>query len=130
MLGGAELVAFIPSRDLEKSREFYVDVLGLGFASQDSFALVLDAHGTMVRITDVSNVEGYASAPFTILGWRVENVEETVRSLVDRGVVFQRFHGLRQDEHAIWTAPGGSRVAWFHDPDANVLSITEHHSVT
>jgi catechol 2,3-dioxygenase-like lactoylglutathione lyase family enzyme len=127
MLGGAELVAFIPSRDLERSRQFYVETLGLGFASQDSFALVLDAHGTTIRVTDVSNVEGYTTAPFTTLGWKVDNAEEAVRSLASRGVVFQRYHGLRQDEHAIWNAPGGTRVAWFHDPDGNTLSITEHH---
>jgi catechol 2,3-dioxygenase-like lactoylglutathione lyase family enzyme len=127
MLGGAELVAFIPSRDLERSRQFYTETLGLGFSSQDLFTLVLDAHGTMIRVTDVSNVAGYTTAPFTILGWKVENAEEAVRSLASRGVVFQRFHGLRQDEHAIWNAPGGSRVAWFHDPDGNTLSITEHH---
>jgi catechol 2,3-dioxygenase-like lactoylglutathione lyase family enzyme len=125
MLGGAELVAFVPSRDLERSRRFYVETLGLGFASQDSFALVLDSHGTMIRVTDVSTVAEYAPAPFTILGWKVDNATETVRSLVSRGIVFQRYHGLRQDEHAIWNAPGGARVAWFHDPDGNTLSITE-----
>ncbi|HEY4130192.1 MAG TPA: VOC family protein [Gemmatimonadaceae bacterium] len=126
MLGGAELVAFIPSRDLERSRQFYVDVLGLGFSSQDSFALALDAHGTTVRVTDISSVEGYTAAPFTILGWRVENIEETVRSLTERGVMFQRYHGMRQDEHAIWNSPSGARVAWFHDPDGNTLSIGEN----
>jgi catechol 2,3-dioxygenase-like lactoylglutathione lyase family enzyme len=127
MLGGAELIAFIPSCNLERSRRFYVEILGLGFSSQDAFALVLDAHGTTVRVTDVSNVEGYKPAPFTVLGWRVDNAEAAVRSLRERGVVFQRYHGLRQDEHAIWNAPSGARVAWFHDPDGNVLSITEHH---
>lgn len=124
MLGGAELVAFIPSRDLDRSRHFYVETLGLGFSSQDSFALVLDAHGTTLRVTDVSSVQNFTPAPFTIMGWKVDNVVDAVRSLSTRGITFQRYHGMRQDEHAIWHSPTGARIAWFQDPDGNTLSIS------
>jgi catechol 2,3-dioxygenase-like lactoylglutathione lyase family enzyme len=125
VLGSAELIAVVPSCDLERSRHFYVEILGLGFASQDLFALVLDSHGTTVRVTDVSNTPAFKPAGFTILGWKVPNAADTVRSLEARGVSFQRYHGIRQDDHAIWTSPSGARVAWFHDPDGNILSITE-----
>jgi hypothetical protein len=87
---------------------------------------MLDSHGTTIRIADVSSVEQFKPAPFTILGWNVPNAEDAVRSLESRGVSFQRYHGMRQDDHAIWTSPRGARVAWFHDPDGNVLSLTQH----
>jgi hypothetical protein len=80
----------------------------------------------MLRIANVSNVQGFRPAPFTILGWRVSNAESTVRELCEMGITFERFPGLDQDAFGIWVSPSGARVAWFKDLDGNVLSITQH----
>lgn len=126
MLDSAKLVAFAPTSDFDKARRFYEGVLGLKFLSQDGFALVMDANGTMVRIAKVGK---FTPAQFTILGWQVDDIEAAVTSLRGRGVRFERFPGMQQDKAGIWTAPGGARVAWFKDPDGNILSVSQHISV-
>jgi hypothetical protein len=74
----------------------------------------------------VSTVQRLQPAGYTVLGWTVPDIDRAVRELVDRGVMFQKYDGLPQDEQGVWTAPGGARVAWFKDPDGNTLSVTEH----
>jgi hypothetical protein len=64
--------------------------------------------------------------PWTVLGWAVPDIEATLAELAGRGVAGLRFENLPQDEQGIWTTPDGSKVAWFHDPDGNTLSITQH----
>lgn len=123
MLQSARLVAFVPTSDFEKARSFYEGVLGLKFLSQDPFALVMETIGTTVRIAKVGK---FTPAQFTIFGWEVEDIENTVRSLAAKGVVFERFPGMQHDELGLWTAPGGDRVAWFKDPDGNTLSVSQH----
>jgi catechol 2,3-dioxygenase-like lactoylglutathione lyase family enzyme len=125
MLGSADLIAFVPTRDPAKARHFYEQTLGLDFISEDPFALVFDAQGTTLRIANVSQVEGFAPAPFTIVGWRVTNAADTVGDLQKKGVHFERFPGMDQDEKGIWKSPNGAKVAWFKDPDGNILSITQ-----
>jgi catechol 2,3-dioxygenase-like lactoylglutathione lyase family enzyme len=125
MLGSMKIVSFVPTRDPKNARSFYEDVLGLRFLSDDQFALEFDANGIVVRVTNVSSVPGFAPAPFTILGWEVPDIKDVVRGLRGRGVQFERFHGMTQDELDIWTSPGGARVAWLRDPDGNVLSVTQ-----
>jgi hypothetical protein len=83
--------------------------------------VVLDAGGTMLRLTKVDN---FSPQPFTIAGWQVANLAAAITALHGRGIDFQRFDGMDQDESGVWTAPGGDRVAWFKDPDGNTLSIT------
>lgn len=125
MLGTADVVAFVPTRNPQSARAFYERVLGLRFVSEDPFALVFDANGVTVRVADVSGVRDFTPAPFTILGWNVPNVEVTVRDLQVKGVAFERFPGMPQSETGIWTSPSGAKVAWFKDPDGNVLSVTQ-----
>lgn len=125
MLGNADLIAFVPTRDPHKSRRFYEQTLGLEFVSEDPFALVFRANGVMLRIASVSNVKDFTPAPFTILGWRVSNAERTVRALGEKGIEFERFPGMDQNPIGIWRSPSGAQVAWFKDPDGNTLSITE-----
>jgi catechol 2,3-dioxygenase-like lactoylglutathione lyase family enzyme len=125
MLGNADLIAFVPTRDPQKSRHFYEQTLGLEFVSEDPFALVFNAHGVMLRIANVSAVEDFKPAPFTILGWRVSSAESTVRALQEKGIEFERFPGMHQNPLGIWLSPSGAQVAWFRDPDDNLLSITE-----
>jgi catechol 2,3-dioxygenase-like lactoylglutathione lyase family enzyme len=125
MLANMDLVAFIPTRDFEKSRLFYQQTLGLSLVSQDPFALVFNANGTMLRITNVATVKDFKPQPFTVLGWRVESVEATVRELVAKGVQFERLEGMNQDNAGIWVSPAGAQIAWFKDPDGNLLSVTQ-----
>ena len=125
MLGSADLIAFVPTRDTGKARKFYEETLGLDFISEDPFALVFNARGTTLRIANVSGVKGFKAAPFTIIGWQVTNVSDTVGDLVKKGVQFERFPGMDQDAKGIWKSPSGARVAWFKDPDGNILSITQ-----
>jgi predicted enzyme related to lactoylglutathione lyase len=125
MLGSADLIAFVPTRDPGKAQKFYEETLGLEFVSVDLFALVFNAHGTTLRIANVSEVKGFRPAPFTIVGWQVINVGDTVGDLVKKGVRFERFPGMDQDAQGVWQSPNGARVAWFKDPEGNILSITQ-----
>jgi catechol 2,3-dioxygenase-like lactoylglutathione lyase family enzyme len=124
ILGTSKLVAFVATTDPAKARAFYEGVLGLRLAEEEKpFALVFDANGIMLRVTTVHK---HDPAPFTVLGWDVASIEETVERLTAAGVEFQRYAGVNDgDPKGIWAAPGGARVAWFKDPDGNVLSVTQ-----
>ena len=105
-----------------RDRAFYVGVLGLRFVKDDGFALVLDANGIKVRVAKAQ----FTPAPFTILGWQVGDIEKVVAGLQGKGVQFERFGFFEQDALGIWTAPSGDKVAWFKDPDGNILSVSQH----
>jgi catechol 2,3-dioxygenase-like lactoylglutathione lyase family enzyme len=123
MLGTTNIIAFVPTRDADKARAFYEGVLGLRFIKDDGFALVFDANGIMVR---VAKGQQFTPAPYTILGWEVSDIENEVRSLQKKGVHFEIFGFFKQDDLGIWTAPTGDKVAWFKDPDGNILSVSQH----
>jgi catechol 2,3-dioxygenase-like lactoylglutathione lyase family enzyme len=125
-LASMNLVAFVPTTNPAKARSFFEGVLNLRFVSEDPFALVFDSHGVTVRIANVSSVKGFRPAPFTILGWEVPDVASSVRELSGRGVTFERYPGMEQDGAGVWSSPSGARVAWFKDPDGNVLSLTQY----
>ena len=122
MLQAGEVIAFVASADLGQARAFYEQVLGLRLTEQTDFACVFDANGTMLRVTAVAEV---ARPGYTVLGWRVADIAATVRDLTERGVLFLRYDGMGQDQDGVWTTPGGDKVAWFADPDGNVLSLTQ-----
>jgi len=122
MLGSHKLVAFAPTRNSASAKAFYKDVLGLRLVSEDQFALVFDANGTMLRVTQAPEFKPH---PFTILGWQTADIEKTVAELASKGVHFEHFKLPGQNERGIWTTPG-ARVAWFKDPDGNLLSISQH----
>ena len=123
MLGTTNIIAFVPTSDPVKARAFYEGVLGLRFVKDDGFALVLDANGIMVRVAKSGD---FTPAPFTILGWEVSDIAKMASRLKEKGVALERFSFLQQDELGVWAAPGGDKVAWFKDPDGNMLSISEH----
>ena len=123
MLGSKKIMAFVPTRNSKKARSFYEGVLGLRFVSEDPFALVLEANGITVR---VAKVPEYKPQQFTILGWQVSDIEEAVSGLQKKGVQFEKYGMDGQDDRGIWTAPGGAKVAWFKDPDGNILSVSQH----
>jgi catechol 2,3-dioxygenase-like lactoylglutathione lyase family enzyme len=122
MLNAQKLVAFVPTADAAKARSFYQGILGMRVVSEDAFALVLDANGTMLRVT---NVQNFKPQQFTILGWDVADIEKAVSDLNQRGIRFENYGMPGQDERGIWKSPSGARIAWFKDPDGNVLSLTQ-----
>jgi len=122
MLTTSDVIAYASTTDLARARTFYEGVLGLPVVDENAYACVLDANGTMLRVTAVEQV---ARPGYTVLGWSVTDIAETITELEARGVAFARYDGIEQDAQGIWTTPNGDRIAWFADPDGNVLSLTE-----
>ncbi len=124
MLGGCKAIAFIGAADLDRARAFYEGVLGLTIVSHDALSVIAEAGGVSIRITQPQSVDPQR---YTVLGFDVQNIEAKVRGLLGRGVVFEHygFFADAQDALGIWAAPGGMRVAWFKDPDGNLLSLSE-----
>jgi predicted enzyme related to lactoylglutathione lyase len=123
MLSSAKICAFVQVTDRAKAKQFYVEVLGLKFKSEDPFALVVESNGTNIRIGEMADLK---PAQYTVLGWDVSDIDEAFSYLAGRGVEFQRYGFPGQDERGIWTAPSGDKVAWFKDPSGNVLSLAQH----
>lgn len=121
-LGTEPLVAFVATTDLVRAREFYVETLGLRFVDEDDFALQVSANGVLIRITPVPD---HTPAGFTVLGWSVGDIGVTLTGLRSVGVEAIRYPWFEQSDDGVWTAPSGDRVAWFADPDGNVLSLTQ-----
>ena len=115
------IVGFVPVRDGAAARGFYEGVLGLRFVEESPFAVVMDANGTTVRLVKMG--EEFQPVPYTICGWEVPEIETAVAGLRAAGVAMERYP-FAQGE--IWTAPGGGRIAWFKDPDGNVLSVSQY----
>jgi len=123
-LADQSLIGFVAASDPERAKKFYRDTLGLPLVSEElPFALVFDAHGTMLRVAIVKEV---APARYTVLGWQVRDIIAAAKTLSEAGVRFERYPGMEQDELGIWHSPGGAQVAWFKDPDGNTLSISQH----
>ena len=132
MLETEKVVAFLAVRDRDAARKFYRDTLGLKLMGEDQFALVFDANGTTLRL---SPVKDWTPPQFTVLGWEVSDIVAAVKALHSAGIEFQHYPWMKgQDEMGIWTSPSGpdvaavhagAKVAWFKDPDGNVLSVAE-----
>ena len=123
MLASMNMMGFILTKDYDKARAFYESSLGFEFVSLDKFALVMRAGKSMIRIVKVPTFTPLQS---TVLGWEVDNVETMVEWLTKRGVVFEKYPFVQDKERGIWSTPDGSKVAWFKDPDGNVLSVSQH----
>ncbi len=123
MLENANLVAFAATAKPDECRHFYHDLLGLLFMGDDGRALLFDSNGTSLRILKVADVPRGAR---TVLGWEVGDLVHLARELAARGVAFERMDGLVQDRYGIWTGRDGTMMAWFRDPDGNLLGLSEH----
>lgn len=123
MLASGKIVGFVPTRDYDKARAFYEGKLGFEFVSADQYALVMSVGGHKIRIARVQN---FTPAQGTILGWEVEDIETVVTWLRERGVTLEKYPFVQDRELGIWTAPTGDKVAWFKDPDGNILSVSQH----
>jgi catechol 2,3-dioxygenase-like lactoylglutathione lyase family enzyme len=122
VLSNAALVSFVPTLDLERSDVFYSGALGLERVETSPIANAYDANGCALRVT---LVEELVPAQHTALGWHVADVTAAIARLGAKGVSFKHYPNLDQDDDGVWTAPGGSRIAWFEDPDGNILSLQE-----
>jgi catechol 2,3-dioxygenase-like lactoylglutathione lyase family enzyme len=122
MLDKAELIAFAATTDAAAAQRFYEGVLGLACVEDTPFALVLRARNAELRLQKLA---AFTPAAHTMLGWTVPDIEATVAALRAKGVRCERFDGLPQDEAGIWPSPSGAKIAWFKDPDGNLLSLTE-----
>jgi catechol 2,3-dioxygenase-like lactoylglutathione lyase family enzyme len=122
MLGAHKLVAFIATADSIAAKIFYRDALGLPLLEESEWALVFDANGITLRVQIVSDI---SPARHTALGWEVPDIDSAMAMLRAKGVAFERYPSMIQNEAGVWITPGGSSVAWFKDPSGNVLSLTQ-----
>lgn len=120
----AKPISFILTADRTRAKPFYAGALGLPIVGEDDFAVTFDlGSGPTIRLTDLP---GHTPGEHTVLGWGVPDIHAAVAEFKARGVTFRIYEGFGQDEHGVWSAPGGgARVAWFTDPDGNVLSLTQ-----
>src|SRR5579871_3939845 len=110
MLNTSDLVAFVAATNADRARAFYEGTLGLTLVEDNPFALVFDANNVMVRVQKVQSLN---PAAHTTLGWNVSDIRGTIIALTHKGVVFERYPRLSQDDLGIWLSPSGARVAWF-----------------
>jgi len=122
VLDKADLVAFIPTLNLTQAKAFYGTMLGLPMEGESPVAITFDANGTTVRAV---LVERFTPFPFTIIGWTVQDIGASVQEITARGIAFERFDGIQQDQLGVWRSPGGAQVAWFKDPFGNTISLTQ-----
>jgi catechol 2,3-dioxygenase-like lactoylglutathione lyase family enzyme len=117
------VVTFLITTHAEAALAFYRDKLGQTFLRDDGFALVFDMDGVMLR---VGKMEQFTPAQHTVLGWEVKDIAAETGILAGRGITFEHYPNMGQDERGICTFPNGDKVAWFKDPDGNVLSLSQH----
>jgi catechol 2,3-dioxygenase-like lactoylglutathione lyase family enzyme len=122
VLSSAHLTGFVATVDAARAKRFYQTTLGLQLVSEDPFALVFECGGNQLR---VQILKEFRAQPFTVLGWQVADIRTVVAALSAGGVTLERYAGMKQDELGVWRSPSGARVAWFKDPDGNLLSVTE-----
>ena len=123
-LADAPPIAFVITRDRKASEAFYGDTLGLRRLPGDPFDAVFDLAGVHLRVTEVPD---HAPSAHPVLGWQVGDIVAMAEALAAKGVRFTIYEGMGQDALGIWTAPdGATKVAFFPDPDGNVLSLTQN----
>jgi catechol 2,3-dioxygenase-like lactoylglutathione lyase family enzyme len=117
------IVTFLLTQNADVALKFYRDTLGFTFLRDDGFALVFNMNGVMLRI---GKTPAFTPAQNTVLGWESKDIVSAMDELAGKGVRFERYPNMGQDERGICTFPTGDKVAWFKDPDGNVLSISQH----
>ena len=125
MLASGKMVGFVPTKDYDRARAFYEGKLGFEFVSLDAYALVVSVGGHRIRIVRMPN---FTPLQGTILGWEVSDIAAVVKWLCERGVVTEKYPFVQDKELGIWSTPNGDKVAWFKDPDGNILSVSQHAS--
>jgi len=122
MFSQSKLQSIIWTSRIDEAEIFYREVLGLSLQSRSDGALVFDVGGGDLRVSPVPSTR---ASEHTVLGFSVSDVDSAVEFLRKREVAIERFEGFRHNENGTLTTPGGSRVAWFRDPDGNLLSVVQ-----
>ncbi|HVQ08219.1 MAG TPA: VOC family protein [Allosphingosinicella sp.] len=115
-------VAFVYVADRERALGFYRDTLGLAVRDSDDYGDFIDLGGGLLRMTVMADLKAH---PHPVVGWNVDDIEAAAAALRERGIVFTIFEGMDQDAQGIWTAPDGDKIAFFADPDGNVLMLSQ-----
>lgn len=116
-------VAFINVADRDRGLGFYCDMLGLRVRGSDAFGDFLEVEGALIRLTALPD---HRAHPHPVFGWNVSDIVAAAKDLRARGVAFTIYDGMGQDDLGVWTSPDGTaKVAWFSDPDGNVLSLSQ-----
>jgi catechol 2,3-dioxygenase-like lactoylglutathione lyase family enzyme len=123
MLGTARLQTLVWTADTTRAKAFYTDILGLNFKGESVGALVYEVGGGELRVSPVPSTEPSAH---TVLGFAVENIDKVVDELEKHAVSAERFPKFKHDARGVWTAPDGSKIIWFRDPDGNLLSVVQY----
>ena len=123
MLASGRIMGFVPTNDAKRARDFYENKLGFEFVSDDQYALVMRAGQNKIRLAKGTK---FTPVHYTVLGWEVQDITAMVKWLLQRGVVFEKYPFVQDQQLGIWTTPNGDKVAWFKDPDGNVLSVSQH----
>ncbi|MEP6834740.1 MAG: VOC family protein [Gemmatimonas sp.] len=120
-----KMIGFVVATDFDRAKEFYGTKLGFRQLNEDDHGMTFDANGSYLRVT---RAQTFTPAQGTVLGWNVSDMHATIRALTERGVLFEQFNlpFMKQDDLGVWATPGGDEVAWFKDPEGNVLSISKH----
>ncbi len=122
MLSRSCLQSIILTSRMAEARQFYQDVLQLPLRTISDGALVFDVSGSDLRVSPVPST---TPSTHTVIGFTVEDLDATISALEMRGISFERFERLSHNEHGAVVTPDGGRVAWFRDPDGNILSIVQ-----
>jgi catechol 2,3-dioxygenase-like lactoylglutathione lyase family enzyme len=123
MLAQSKLQTIIWTARVAEAERFYSQVLGLKLQGKSHGALVYDVGGADLRVSPVPSTEPTAH---TVLGFSVPDLDTLVAVLSERGVKWERFPGLPHDASGVVLTPEGAKVAWFRDPDGNLLSAVEY----
>jgi len=121
MFGKTKAFSGFSVDDIEKARQFYGDTLGIDTSEQYG---LLTLHLAGGRDTLVYPKPAHTPAAYTILNFEVDDIDQAVDGLASRGVQFERYDGLGQDEKGI-NRTGGPYIAWFKDPAGNILSVLQ-----
>ena len=108
--------------DIDAARDFYGETLGLETSVNEWGVLILSIEGSQDVM--VYPKPDHAPAAFTVLNFPVEDIDQAVDALAERGVEMQRFQGFDHDDRGI-VRGSGPTIAWFHDPAGNILSVVE-----
>jgi catechol 2,3-dioxygenase-like lactoylglutathione lyase family enzyme len=123
ILTSSQIATFIAVSDAARSRDFYEGILGMTVVSEDDYAIEFDCNGTSLRMQ--KGVQ-FTAQQFTVLGWHVDDMDAAMSELRERGVVFEQYPWMPPESNGVMTFPGGAKVAWFKDPDGNMLSLDQY----
>jgi hypothetical protein len=122
MLGKYNIMSIIATAEPARVRPFYEETLGLAVINEDMYGVTFDANGARIRLSFVQEMK---AAPYSVLSWSVPDIYEMIAALTVKEVIFEIYPGFGQDKAGVWTAPNGTKVAWFKDPGGNLLSLTQ-----